>query len=407
MGDFNELLSQVEKEGIRPYHSSGAELFRDFLNLSGLMEFETMGCKFTWASNPRNGVIIREKLDWILANWAWRRNFPHAMTVALPTVSSDHSPLLLLPVPKNKSGYSFNFEAFWTEHEDCNQIVDQGWNKGVRCEDPWETVLKKLESCKKELMTWQKKTFKRGDEEIIRYKKRLEELMSSGGQCTNGDEIRRVQKHIDELWKREELYWSQRSRLKWLEGGDRNTKFLHASTIHRRGRNRLHRIKNHRGEWVEGKEEIFEAILESFEEVYRADPPTDLFHIGNVLPNIVTSDMNEMLLAPITEEEIKGAIFSLGALKAPGPDGLNGLFYQKNWTSVKEDVCRAVWAFFDGGNIPTELNEVVVALVPKVLLPESINQLRPISCCNFAYKIISKLIVLRLRNIMDQLISPN
>lgn len=94
-------------------------------------------------------------------------------------------------------------------------------------------------------------------------------------------------------------------------------------------------------------------------------------------------------------------------MKAPGPDGLNGLFYQKNWDSIKGDICRAVWDDFNGGNIPESLNETLVALVPKVPLPESINQLRPISCCNFIYKIISKLIVLRLRNIMGQLISPN
>lgn len=68
-----------------------------FLNLSELIELDAKGCKFTWSSNPRNGVIIREKLDRILINWPWRRNIPHAMSVALPAVSSDHSPLLLIP----------------------------------------------------------------------------------------------------------------------------------------------------------------------------------------------------------------------------------------------------------------------------------------------------------------------
>lgn len=48
-----------------------------------------------------------------------------------------------------------------------------------------------------------------------------------------------------------------------------------------------------------------------------------------------------------------------------------------------------------------------MALVPKVLLPESINQLRPISYCNFVYKIISKIIVSRLKGLMGHLISQN
>lgn len=68
IGDFNEILDHFEKDGIRPYHHRRAELFRDFLNISGLMDMELKGCAFTWLSNPRDGVIIREKMDRILAN---------------------------------------------------------------------------------------------------------------------------------------------------------------------------------------------------------------------------------------------------------------------------------------------------------------------------------------------------
>lgn len=48
-----------------------------------------------------------------------------------------------------------------------------------------------------------------------------------------------------------------------------------------------------------------------------------------------------------------------------------------------------------------------MTLVPKVLMPETINQLRPISCCNFVYKVISKLIVLMLKKFMGGPTSPN
>lgn len=40
--------------------------------------------------------------------------------------------------------------------------------------------------------------------------------------------------------------------------------------------------------------------------------------------------MNDKLLAPISGGEVEKAVFSLGALKALGPDGLYGEFYQKN-----------------------------------------------------------------------------
>lgn len=133
MGDFNEILAQHEKNGICPYHPQRAELFRDFMNISGLMEMELQGCSFTWMSNPRNGVIVKEKLDRVLVNWPWRSDHPNAIATALPIVSSDHSPIVFQPFPKEKSGVSFHFEAFWAEHVDCCGVVEEGcWRMLMR-----------------------------------------------------------------------------------------------------------------------------------------------------------------------------------------------------------------------------------------------------------------------------------
>lgn len=68
---------------------------------------------------------------------------------------------------------------------------------------------------------------------------------------------------------------------------------------------------------------------------------------------------------------------------------------------------RAILNFFQVGDIPGSINETLVALVPKVPLPESLNHLRPISCCNFVYKVISKIMVARMKRHMDSLITPN
>lgn len=57
--------------------------------------------------------------------------------------------------------------------------------------------------------------------------------------------------------------------------------------------------------------------------------------------------MNATLIAPFSFSEIHKPIFSLGMHKAPGPDGFNGLFYQKKWEihKLKDDVCAAVCEF--------------------------------------------------------------
>lgn len=63
LGDFNEILAHFEKDGLRPFNPKRADLFRDFLNVASLMEMEMKGCAYTWVSNLRNGVTIKEKLD--------------------------------------------------------------------------------------------------------------------------------------------------------------------------------------------------------------------------------------------------------------------------------------------------------------------------------------------------------
>lgn len=53
--------------------------------------------------------------------------------------------------------------------------------------------------------------------------------------------------------------------------------------------------------------------------------------MGNVVECVdlvITNVMNLDLLRPIAPQEIKDAVFEMGALKAPGPDGFQGIFYQ-------------------------------------------------------------------------------
>ncbi|KAF7112657.1 hypothetical protein RHSIM_RhsimUnG0205200 [Rhododendron simsii] len=80
----------------------------------------------------------------------------------------------------------------------------------------------------------------------------------------------------------------------------------------------------------------------------------------------------------------------MGSLKALGPDGFPGVFFQKYWDQVKDSVCSMVKDFFEGSANIEKLNKTNVVLIPKIPHPETVSQFRPISLCNFGYKIISK-----------------
>ena len=54
-----------------------------------------------------------------------------------------------------------------------------------------------------------------------------------------------------------------------------------------------------------------------------------------------------------------------------------------------------------------EVNDTTLVLIPKVEVPEHMKQFCPIGLCNVIYKVVTKVIVNRLRPYMNNLISPN
>ena len=117
--------------------------------------------------------------------------------------------------------------------------------------------------------------------------------------------------------------------------------------------------------------------------------------------------MNLKLIAPITVDEIFAAVSSIGALKVPGPDRLHAIFYQTYWNEIKSSVINVIQDFFTNKSSLQEINRTNIALIPKVENPETTSHFRPISLCNVIYKIISKIIVNRLRPILMMCISQN
>ena len=52
------------------------------------------------------------------------------------------------------------------------------------------------------------------------------------------------------------------------------------------------------------------------------------------------------------------------------------------------------------------MNRTHIALIPKIQGPETLGNYKPISLCNVGYKVVTKVIVARLRPYLDKLISP-
>ena len=121
----------------------------------------------------------------------------------------------------------------------------------------------------------------------------------------------------------------------------------------------------------------------------------------------VTPEINADLTRPVTIEEIKEATYAIGAHKAPGPDGFTGAFYRTFWEDIGPSIVEEVMQFFEGEFLDQNHNHTNICLIPKVRPATKMTEFRPIALCNVSYKIISKILVKRLKAHLPGIISEN
>src|SRR5262249_47639825 len=129
--------------------------------------------------------------------------------------------------------------------------------------------------------------------------------------------------------------------------------------------------------------------------------------VSQAIRPVVTDSMNDKLAAPPSQTEISEAVFGLGGMKTPGPDGFSGFFFQKHLQGVEPSIRAMVEDFFATSRLQPNLNKTNLILIPKTQHPTIVTQYRPISLCNFNYKIIAKVLANRLKTLLSDLIYPN
>ena len=177
-----------------------------------------------------------------------------------------------------------------------------------------------------------------------------------------------------------------------MREGDKNTKIFHALTKQRRARNKITQLLDINGNLVEDEECLVAIATSYFRQIFESSIPEYIEEALSEVLTTITGSMNEILTAPVSEWEVKLALFAMHPDKAPGPDGMTALFYQKFWDIVKEDMTLMVNKFLFDGTVVNGLNDTNICLIPKTNKPNDMAQFRPISLCNVSCKIVSKVL---------------
>ena len=118
----------------------------------------------------------------------------------------------------------------------------------------------------------------------------------------------------------------------------------------------------------------------------------------------VTKDMNAGLNHEYTADEVFQALHQMAPLTTPSPNGMSPIFYKSFWHIVGGDITAAVLATLNFGIIPESINTTFISLIPKILNHKKVSDFRLINLCNVFYKLITKVLVNRLRLILPYVV---
>ena len=149
----------------------------------------------------------------------------------------------------------------WLKDPRCESNVEEAWDEGLygglgdvqnRC----------LESCRARLEVWKNIEFGNLGKTVAELQKKLEWLEL---QPSSPDMIRSLRNTRIELncWMdKEDDMWRQRSRISWMQYGDRNTRLFHEKVLARYKKNLIEGLMDENGRWLEGDEHVEELMLQ-------------------------------------------------------------------------------------------------------------------------------------------------
>ena len=206
-----------------------------------------------------------------------------------------------------------------------------------------------------------------------------------------------------------------RSRVKWIEEGERNTKYF-CSLEKSRGRQKvITRLQRESGETVSDQNEVLQEQVSFYKELY--NQKTRIQDVkeatGRFIENIAFPRLEEIEAnsceGTVSIEETTNALKNLRNGSAPGSDGITIEFLKFFWNKLATIVTESFVESFHTGELSYTQKQGIITLLHKGkdLDRENLNNWRPITLTNSDYKILAKALSARLGQVIQKLIDED
>lgn len=271
LGDLNEILDLSEKLGGKDIR--GQTLFlKRFLQETGTIDLGFVGHRFTWTRRVDNRIIMKERLDRVVANFQWVQNYHKATVTHVDLEESDHVPILLQTVGENEIyRRTFRFLRAWTTDGSSHELVKGAWNQATYSNREYARINQRLTITARAFKRWNATHFGYTHTRMKELEATLKEMEQvedeQGLTAYQGVSQEETLKELRIQRARVELIYRQKSRENWLKMGDRNSRFFHASILVSRRRNRVLALFKD-GVWFYERKQIEELLIRNFQNLF-------------------------------------------------------------------------------------------------------------------------------------------
>ena len=412
VGDFNQIRDPLE-HSLTPTLNMDKRI-RDF-NLclldANLDDLNFRGTTFTWW-NKRKSAPLAKKLDRSLVNDGWYSLFSSSVAFVGSPDFSDHAVIsITLDPARIRAKKPFRFYNFLTQNPEFLVTIGTSWFSFNVTRSAMYRVARKLKLLKNVIREFSNQNYSGIEKKTALAHEKLTQAqaaMLSFPSPTNASFELQALYEWEELSAAETAFFFQRSSISWLSCGDGNSRLFHRYAESRQAVNHIHFLIADSGERIESQAGIQELCVSYFSDLLGSPVSQPLFvqsDLDLLFDFKCSAEQISSFGKPFSVEDIRNAFFSLPKNKSGGPDGYSAEFFIASWSIVGAEVTEAVLEFFRSGRLLKQWNSANLVLIPKKLNASLTTDFRPISCLNTVYKVISKLLASRLKEILPLLVS--
>lgn len=425
LGDFNSVLNNnLDIISGRPHNVKEVNKFNELLKKLGLIDLWRLkhenAKEYSWSStNP----FIARRIDFCLVNENVINDCVSCEIIS--TAHSDHRAVCIEltddTFQKGPGYWRFN-NSFLTDPDFLDEM-NKNLNNWVKNEDAvdeqeqWELCKLKI---KQFCSDFGKEKARKRRNDILDLQIQLKKIEKQCGEEPENETLQDVllkTKQKLEILEISRAKGAQiRSRAKWIEDGEKNTKYFLTLERIRARSNYITHLTNENGHIVTNQMEVLNEITNYYTKLYSKKIGAEdniKEHVHNFMKDEHFPSLNEeeaeLCEGLVSEHEIGIALQSMKNGSSPGCDGLTVEFYKVFWNQIKYILTKAFNAAFKRDEMSyTQKRGIIVLLHKGKDLPrDRLNNWRPITLTNTDYKILAKTLAIRLSSVIGKLINQD